>query len=95
MEANNSLKESLKGKSSKQLSFDQSSTKKKKKPVDTQKEFITTINKQLHMAGAGIQVIIEESKDAQWFQKKREDEESRNLKYGLVNKWQVAPKTFD
>jgi len=39
------------------------------KPVDTTKEFLNTINDQLHNSGAGIQIIMEESKNAQWFQK--------------------------
>ena len=69
MDANQSLKDSLQGKSQpskntlKQLSGDptmktittgaddKSSTGK---PVDTAKEFLSTINDQLHTAGAGI-----------------------------------------
>ena len=38
---------------------------------------------------------MEESKDAQWFQKKTDDEAKRNKQFDRLRKWQVAPKTFD
>ena len=76
IEANKSLKDSLLGRGSKgsqmtmakALSGDMSAGgKSSTKPVDTTKEFLNTINDQLHMSGAGIQIIMQESKDAQWF----------------------------
>ena len=109
MDANQSLKESLQGKSQpskntlKQLSGDptmktittgaddKSSTGK---PVDTAKEFLSTINDQLHTAGAGIQIIMEESKNARWFNQKQKDQQRINKQYAHVRKWEVAPKTF-
>lgn len=70
------------------------SSAKKQRPVDTTEEFVNTINDQLHTAGAGIQIIMQESKDAQWFKKKQRDEEKINKMYNKVRKWEVAPETF-
>ena len=72
-----------------------SGKKPKKGPVDTQKEFLTTINDQLHTAGAGIQIIMEESKNAKWFLQRAKDQARLNKQYGHVRKWEVAPKTFE
>jgi len=62
--------------------------------VNTTEEFVNTINDQLHTSGAGIQIIMQESKDAQWFKKKQKDQEKVNKLYDKVRKWQVAPDTF-
>ena len=74
---------------------DDKSSTKNAAPVDTTKQFIETINETLHGSGAGIQIIMEESKDAQWFKQKQRDMEKHSGKqYGNMRKWQVAPKTF-
>ena len=62
LDANKSLKDSMHGRTSQGVLSDNSSPNRK--PVDTTKEFINTINDQLHTTGAGIQIIMQESKDA-------------------------------
>ena len=51
------------------------------------------------MAGAGIQIVMQESNDVNWFQKKVKDAQAaqpgtKGEAYNKMKKWQVAPKTF-
>ena len=51
------------------------------------------------MAGAGIQIVMQESNDVNWFQKKVKDAKkaepgTKGEAYSKMKKWQVAPKTF-
>ena len=51
------------------------------------------------MAGAGIQIVMQESNDVNWFQKKVKDAYvaqpgTKGEAYNKMKKWQVAPKTF-